>query len=201
MTLHCAVGRECSKDTPVQLHPEVSSALSDGEQLLHTCMQAWQAVGQHCRTTLLVDITAAECASFQDMWHFWVLQSIKWWKGKLPRATPSLKCFPAASAMPDLWMMSTSHGAVFCAHDTSPKRRLHSPSSLTMPLHNSVPLHDVLVLMHKEVHIWTQVPDSWKEDGAKDGAAPWNLLWRFKFQGQSGPKGSRRWILTLWTLF
>lgn len=50
-------------------------------------------------------------------------------------------------------------------------------------------------------HSSLQVPDSWEEDGAKDGAAPWDQLWRFKFQGQGGPKGSRRWIWTLLTLF
>lgn len=116
MTVHCAVARGCSKDPPVQLHPEVSSALSDGEQLWHTCMQAWQAgstgagstAQPHCLWPQL-----QQSASFQDMWHFWVLQSMKWWKVKLPRATPSLKCFATASAMLDVQMLSTSHGAVF----------------------------------------------------------------------------------------
>lgn len=114
MTLHCA-GRGCSKDPPAELHSEVSSALTDGGQLLHAGTagrRQWGSTAQPCCLWTQLQ----QSVSFQDMWHFWLLQSIKWWKGKLSGATPSLKCFTAASAMLDLWMMSISRGAVFCVH-------------------------------------------------------------------------------------
>lgn len=110
MTLHC-----------VERMLQGPSSAAPSWSLL--CSQWWRAapaplhagmVGRHSPTTLPVATAAAQSASLLDMWHFWLLQSIKCWKGKLPRATPSLKCFTAASPKVR-WCIS-------------PERRLQSPS-------------------------------------------------------------------------
>lgn len=164
---------------PVMESSSCTPACRHGRQAQHN----HPACGQSC----------SRSASLLDMWHFWLLQSMKCWKGKLPRATPSLKCFTAASSKVR-WCISL-------------ERRLQSPCVQQL-ISDSATTQFCLSRMcqcwctkkctpgHSSFH----VPDSWEEDGAEDGAVPWQQQWRFKFQRQSAPKGSRRWILTLWTL-
>lgn len=137
--------------------------------------QQWGSTAQpHCLWPQL-----QHSASFQDMWHFWVLQSMKSWKGKLPRATPSLKCFTTASAMLDLRMVSTSHGAAFVSmthHQREDFTALCAEAHLWL-------CHYTILYLSTMCWYWRtkkcthrqsslQVPDSWE-----------------RCQGQSGPMG------------
>lgn len=159
------------------------------------------ALGQHSTTTLLVATATAECLlpGHVALLGLAVNEVVEGEASK-SHSKSKMLCYRLSNARcPNVEYQSRCS---LCVHDTPPKRRLHSPlcnsSSLTVPLHNSVPLHDVLVLMHKEMHTDTAACKCLTAGrGAMDGAVPWDQLWRFKFQGQSGPKGRKRWILTL----
>lgn len=157
MTVHCAVARGCSKDPPVQLHPEVSSALSDGTPACRHGRQA--ALGQHSTTTLLVATATAECLlpGHVALLGLAVNEVVEGEASKSHSKSKMLRYRLSNTRCPNVEYQSRCS---LCVHDTPPKRRLHSPlcnsSSLTVPLHSSVPLHDVLVLTHKEMHTQTQ---------------------------------------------
>lgn len=138
-------------------------SLMEGSSCTPACRHSRQeAVGQHSTTTLLVDTTAAECL-LPGYVALLALAVNKVVEGETFRSHSKFKMLHCslsnARSLNDEYQ---SWCSLLCpCHQrenfTAP---LCSRSSLTMPLHNSVSLHDVLVLMHKEMHTWTQVPDS-----------------------------------------
>lgn len=117
------------------------------------------ALGQHSTTTLLVATATAECLlpGHVALLGLAVNEVVEGEASK-SHSKSKMLCYRLSNARcPNVEYQSWCS---LCVHDTPPKRRLHSPlcnsSSLTVPLHNSVPLHDVLVLTHKEMHTQTQ---------------------------------------------
>lgn len=130
------------------------------------------ALGQHSTTTLLVATATAECLlpGHVALLGLAVNEVVEGEASK-SHSKSKMLCYRLSNARcPNVEYQSRCS---LCVHDTPPKRRLHSPlcnsSSLTVPLHNSVPLHDVLVLTHKEMHTQTQqLASAWQL-----GEMPW----------------------------
>lgn len=130
------------------------------------------ALGQHSTTTLLVATATAECLlpGHVALLGLAVNEVVEGEASK-SHSKSKMLCYRLSNARcPNVEYQSRCS---LCVHDTPPKRRLHSPlcnsSSLTVPLHNSVPLHDVLVLTHKEMHTQTQqLASAWQL-----GEVPW----------------------------
>lgn len=121
------------------------------------------AVGQHSTTTLLVATATAECVLPEHV----ALLSLavnEVVEGEASKSHSKFKMLHYRLSNARSPNGEYQSWCSLCVHDTSPKRRLHSPlcrsSSLTVPLYNSVPLHDVLVLTHKEMHTQTEQPAS-----------------------------------------